>query len=144
MKVMSMILLFFCSLSFVFAGSGSAMIPNVSANGTTNSDNVYYISNISNNDVDVTLTFYDQDGNVITSGISYTNFTTSNTVIEAGSTGVVTFSPTTWLYGYAVIEWSNQGTDNDAVALVANGYVEKVETSHLARYTVMINCGQAF
>lgn len=143
-SVLILLVFGFVSLGQAFAGSGSAIIPNISANTNTGADNVYYISNITNHDVEVTVTFYDKDGAVLTSGVNYSNFAASNTEIAAGKTGVITFAPSSWEYGYAVIEWNNKGTDNDVVALVANGYIEKDASPQLSRYTVLVNCGLAF
>ena len=147
MKKYTLALFALALFSTAFAGSGKAIIAHANANDTTGSTTVYYISNITGHDLEVTVTFYDQNGNVTTSGVSYSNFITGNTEIAAGKTGIVTFAPTTWLYGYAVIEWNNTGTDDDVLGLISQGFSQKrdVTTGQIyARFGVPINSGEAF
>ncbi|QTD53498.1 hypothetical protein [Sulfidibacter corallicola] len=148
MKTSALIFVVFslCSTYQVLAGSGKAIIPNFSANSATDGKCVYYMSNITPHDLEVSITFYDQNGTVITSGIVYTNFINSNTEIAAGSTGVVVINPTPWKYGYAVIEWNNKSTDDDVLGLVAHGFFDQQDGSDNAEayYSIPINCGAAF
>ncbi|CAM2067445.1 hypothetical protein SCOR_18840 [Sulfidibacter corallicola] len=148
MKKVASMLLVFClfSIGHAFAGYGKAIIPHMSANTATDSINLYWISNITEHDIKVTITFYDQDGNALTSGVSYTNFINSNADIAAGKTGLSTVDTSTWKYGYGVIEWENKGSDEDVVALVAHGFFDEKDGSSNPQgfYAISINAGMPF
>lgn len=136
----------FFTIGQALAGSGKAIIPHFTANSATDGKCVYFISNITPNDLEVSVTFYDQNGTVVTTGITYTNFITSNTEIAAGKTGIVTINPSSWKYGYAVIEWNNTSIDDDVLGLVAHGYFDQQDGSSNAEayYAIPINSGSAF
>ena len=138
-------LLAFLTMGHAIAGSGKAIVTHWSSNNSADHKHGLHISNISCNDVEVTITVYDETGSKVTSGISYTNFANSNTEIQANKTGIVTIDTSTWHYGYALIEWQNKGTDEDAVALVAYAHhIQKDGAVVEGYYGAPVNCGNPF
>lgn len=103
--------------SFAYAGSGKAVVPHWMATGSTVTS--IWVSNISSHNLDVTITFYDENGNKL-SAETYYNFQNANTEVAAGKSGYVTIAADS--YGYAVITWKNIGTDDDVFGLVAYGH----------------------
>lgn len=101
-----------------FAGSGKAIVPHWHSSLSDGLRNRIHVSNITDNTLNVTITLYNKNGSVYNSGLTYTNFITSNTQLAANSSGYLQMYGSTD-YGYAVIEWSNTGTDDDVLGLVA-------------------------
>lgn len=127
-----------------FAGSGSAVIPYWNSNGSIGLRGTVQISNTTNNDINVTVTFYGKDGTIQASGLTYYNFTNSDSQLAAHSTGVIQLA-TPSDYGYGVIEWSNETGDNDSIALVAHSSVITVNgSSWRADVAIPINGGLPF
>lgn len=136
-------LFFLISSAFTaMAGNGKAIVPMWYSNLYQSS--VIFISNFSDNDVDVTVTFYQKDGTVATSSITYTNWINSNASIGADNTAYINITSSTEQFGYAVIEWTNRGTDDDTVALVAHGFWGKVLSTKEGSYAIPINNGAPF
>ncbi len=136
-------LFFLISSAFsAFAGNGKAIVPMWYSNLYQSS--IFFISNFSDNDVDVTVTFYKKDGTVATSTISYNNWINTNTSIGADNTASIGITSSTEEFGYAVIEWTNRGTDDDTVALVAHGFWGKVLSTKEGSYAIPINNGAPF
>lgn len=125
------------SCSTAFAGSGKAVVPHVGKKSQI------WISNITSNDLKVTVTVYNDLGNVITSH-TYYGFQASNTEIVAKGTGYVVLSDSEPVGGFAVIEWENIGTDDDAFGLVAHANRSNSGTGFAWRYGVDVNSGMPF
>ncbi|XOV81040.1 MAG: hypothetical protein ACFHVJ_08825 [Aestuariibacter sp.] len=141
-KFLGVFVLLFSQLAL--AGSGKAIVPHWAGQAPGASPTVIYLSNISNNNVDVTVTFYDKMG-VALSPTAFDNFISSNTQIAAGNTGNVQIKPSSFNYGYAVIEWKNEGNDDDTVALVAHGYRSTTNSStRRSDFVISVNNGLPF
>jgi hypothetical protein len=129
--------------SQTLAGNGKAIISHWGSVAPNNASYVY-ISNITDNTVNVKVTYYDKDGNTL-SPTTYSNFTNSNTQLASKSTGFLTINTGTWNYGYATVEWSNLEGDDDTVALVANSHrVMDVKTNLRSDLVIQVNNGQPF
>lgn len=124
-------------------GSGKAIVPNYgSIGGASPQESNVFISNITQHDLTVTVTFFKQDGTKLTTNITYFNFQNSDTEIGAGKTGYVHVTGTaSWTYGYALVEWKNKGTDQDAVGLVAQAQRQE---GTLWGYGIPVNQGLSF
>lgn len=125
------------------AGNGRALVPHWAAHttgdGSTTSFNLS-ISNVTDHNLQVSVKFYAQNGALVSQNLNYTNWQNSNTVVGAHQTAGI---QVTYLdKGYAVIEWSNQGTDDDAVGVIAHAN-RYASTSHWS-YAVPINGGLPF
>ena len=126
------------------AGSGKAIVPywDIAPNGQQTN---IYISNITGHDLEVKVTFYTLDGSEYTGPtIHYKNFDNGNTVIAARKSAFIYVSNppngTPYQYGHAIIEWHNQGNDNDTVGLVAHGW----KADPAGRAAIPINMGSPF
>ncbi|MCW8928947.1 MAG: hypothetical protein OQL19_01765 [Gammaproteobacteria bacterium] len=134
--------LFFSTLAF--AGSGKAISPHWSGDDSTTSPTYIFISNITDKNVNVSVTFYGDDGTVIPV-TTYTNFINGNTQLAPRATGRVKISPPVRTNGYAVIEWENEASDDNIVALVAHGYRVMVNSTYRrADITIPVNNGMPF
>ena len=130
---------------FLQAGSGKAIVPHWTSYDSNGQRSTLYISNITGNDLEVTVTFYSNTGTVIGStDLTYTNWANSDTRVEAGETALVSVHKSTWDYGYAVIEWNNISTDDNAVGLVAHAFYSVSDADRYGRYAIPINLGQPF
>ena len=129
----------FCSM--LQAGNGKATMNYWLSNSSTSETSHIFLSNITENDINVTITVYSYDGSVVTSGLSYTNMT--STVLAAGKTGYLSMATSSLDWGYAVIEWENQSGNDDVVALVCNGLYARQSGGH-SRHLVPINDGMPF
>ncbi len=127
-----------------FAGSGKAIVPFWNAGTTIYHQTDIYITNISNNDVEVTVTIYKKDGTELTSGVTYNNFSASDTKILARNSGYVRINPTTSGFGFAIIEWNNTGSDDNTVALTAYAMFLKFNATVEGVSAVPINQGLPF
>lgn len=88
-----LLLAFIATLLFpfsLFAGGGSAVVSHWSATDSALRPTHIYISNINDNPVNVTVTFFDKNGNKLTAP-TYVNFTNGNTTLEANSTGYLRY-----------------------------------------------------
>ncbi|MER2490706.1 hypothetical protein [Catenovulum sediminis] len=129
--------------SMASAGQGKAIISHWGSVAPHNASYVY-VSNISENTVNVKITYYDKDGNAL-SPSTFSNFVASNTQLLPKSSGFVSINTGTWNYGYAVVEWSNLDGDDDTVALVANAHrVMDVTTGLRSDLVIQVNNGQPF
>ncbi|MGY5795754.1 hypothetical protein [Rheinheimera faecalis] len=141
------LLAFVPTLLFPFssiAGSGSAIVSHWSATDSTLRPTHIYISNINDNPVNVAVTFFDKNGNKISSA-NYVNFTSGNTTLEANSTGYVTIQSASLNYGYAVINWKDLPEHDNSVSLVA--YALRIVTntsSQNGNASIQINNGAPF
>ena len=142
-KLILSTLLPLCSLS-AYAGSGKAIVPYWDI-ATNNQQTNLYITNITEHDLDIKITFYSQDGNEYTgSTIHYKNFINSNSTISARNGAFIHVnspaSGSPYTYGHAVIEWSNQADENDTVGLVAHGW----KHSNNGHSAIPVDNGQPF
>ncbi len=122
------------------AGSGKAIMPSWASSGTSNQAYIY-ISNISESVVNVTVTFYGEDGTKY-SPSSTTGFSSGNQ-LSAKSSGYVSLNLSSFNYGFATIEWENS-TGDDAVALVAHGHRVAGVSGGKSILAVPINDGRPF
>ncbi|BCB26934.1 hypothetical protein SKTS_18200 [Sulfurimicrobium lacus] len=146
MKKMYSILVACClSLSFnAFAGSGKAIVPMFGAD-TTQPDwqrtNIF-LSNITTHALNVQITVYQEDGTVVpSSSLTYVNFQNSNTQIGAGKSAYLKIDTVGWHFGYAIVQWQNSGTDQDAVGLV--GAAQRQQALEWGHY-IPVNNGIPF
>ncbi len=126
--------------TLAFAGSGKAIVPHWNS-AVANTPTYVFISNITDNYINVTVTFYDRNGNTVPV-TTYDNMT--STQIYPNQTGRVTLTPTVFDFGYATIEWENVQGDNNTVALIAHGYKLVQETDRANAYAIPINNGMPF
>lgn len=130
-----------------FAGMGKAIVAHwaVFNNGSNVQTSNIFISNISKHDLIVTVTLYNYDGTIYSSGIEHKDFQNNGTEIGAGKAGNFKINApgvgTSYYYGYAVIEWSNKGTDDDIVGLIA--WADWWENNPNS-YSIQINNGNPF
>lgn len=134
-----------------FAGSGKAIVSHwyaLNDGGGNVQHSNFFISNITKNDLIIKITLYNKDGTTYSSGLVYNNFQNNNTEIGAGKSVNFKISAasisTNDSYGYAVIEWSNKGTDDAAVGLVAWADWQQDGQSILRGYSIPINNGNPF
>ena len=126
-----------------FAGSGKAIIPmwHAVANGKHFTD--VRLSNITSNNIEVKVTFYNTDGTKVTSGITYWDFINGNTQLSPNSSGRLRID--TAGYGYATIEWNNVGeTDDDVVAIIAHGERFLIQSGGIGVTSLPVNQGLPF
>lgn len=124
------------------AGSGKAIVPHWAANDSRQA--YVYVSNITSNAIKVTVTFYGKNGSVVAHKTP-SNFTNGNTELAAGSSSYIGIEPSSFDYGYALIEWENLQGDDNAVALTAHGFRMEINTSSTrSEYAIPINNGQPF
>jgi hypothetical protein len=119
------------------------------------------LSNVTTQDVQVTLRLWDQDGNAvgaitglaITAGGGLTSCNTTNNIctLPAGKSGVfeLRHSITTAdydVFGHGTLEWSSTGTDSASAALVADGYITYAITGEggFSRHSMAITRNQPF
>lgn len=101
MKKLFTILIGLALSASAMAGSGKAVISHWGAVSPHNASYVY-ISNITEHTVNVTVKYYDKDGNPL-SPSTFNNFISGNTQLAARSTGFLTIQTGTWNYGFATI-----------------------------------------
>jgi len=126
------------------AGSGKAIVPMFGSDNTQPNwqrTNIF-LSNITTHNLEVKITVYQEDGTVVpSSSLTYMNFQNSNTTIGAGTSVYLKIDTTGWHYGYAIVEWQNLGTDQDAVGLVGVGQRQQAS---LWGYYIPVNNGTPF
>lgn len=150
--VRKLCLIFFLTLTTLsFAGSGKGILPYWGASGVSTDTNysvyILNLTNISDNDVDVTVTFYKKDGTLLSSTHqSFYYFSANDTTIPAHGTAQINISHSGgWEQGYAIIQWENTNSSEDnSVALVALGTYVHRNTGIEARQSIMVNQGQPF
>ncbi len=132
----------------VFAGSGKAIVSHWYAynNGSGNDQHSnFFISNITKNDLVVTIKLYNKDGTIYSSGLFYNNFQNNNTEIGAGKSvnfKITASTSSSDFYGYAVIEWKNKENNDDTVGLVA--WADWQQDSPQRAHSIQINNGNPF
>ena len=148
--------------SMVSANSGKAIIPqwlSSGTNGTNPYTSVIYISNITNEPINVKVTFYEDDGTVLVDGDNNPNTGTLRThgnfsnyndnpgkasisfTLNANSTVYVNSHTTAKYKGFGTIEWDQ---DSNAVCgLVAFGRGQYYSNGWTF-YAIPINNGQPF
>jgi hypothetical protein len=126
-------------------GSGKAFMPGwLSNQDDDNQFSVVFLSNITTHTLTVTVTFYQEDGTIApSSALAYSNFQSGNTEIGPGQTGLVQIATSSVHYGYAVVTWGNNGSDNDLVGLIGSGYHTQSASESSANY-LTINNGLPF
>ena len=128
--------------AIAFAGSGKGISPHWSS-FSSNSPTYLFVSNITDNYINVDIKFVNKDGNTITPS-TYSNFVSGNTQLAPGKSGYVTVYTSAFDYGFATIEWSNVEGDDDTVALISHGYQLIVETSRRTNFAIQVNDGKPF
>ena len=126
-----------------YAGSGKAIVPNWGYNGTYATHTQVYISNPTAHTLNVYFTAYKSDGSALSTVTEEGQI--SNNTLAAGKSGyfAIPASPGS-NFGYAEITWSNQGSDEDLVGLVAHAVVYKDDSVLNLAYSIPINNGQPF
>lgn len=142
-KISLLALLFLISFAnFAVAGSGKSILPHWS--GASGKPSYIFLSNITNNPINVVITFYGKSGLKLAPS-TFTNFSNGNTELAANSSGYVSISRNPVDYGYATVEWSNIGNDDDTFALVGHGFrVITATSSTRSDYSIAINDGKPF
>ncbi|WDE07705.1 hypothetical protein SG34_012885 [Thalassomonas viridans] len=92
LKVLGLVLCF--NTFSVFAGDGKARLSHWYGENLGMRTFVY-LSNISDNPVKVSVTFYGKNGAIQTQGITYYNFSNGNTELPAKSSGYIKMEPPT-------------------------------------------------
>ncbi|HYC05194.1 MAG TPA: hypothetical protein VED40_18015 [Azospirillaceae bacterium] len=124
------------------AGSGQAVVPHWQSRSSDVGTKLH-ITNIGSVAATVTVTFYDKTNTPIGCTVTYDNFTSNNTVLGAGQTGVVQplCGPVQW--GYATISWSN-GQNSASPSLVAYGYRFYTSGTTYSEAEITVNQGLPF
>ena len=166
-KLISLFVFLFtiCLTNIALAGSGSAVVPMfyviTSSNGSQASPWIY-MTNITSDDITVTVTYYDRSGTILSDGedsqtaglvrgVNLNNYDGSLT----GASATFTISPNNQgiIYlqnavsdpsrtGSAIIEWTQ---DSDArIGLIAHQLTFTSDPNGPARYSVCINGGLPF
>ncbi|WP_147821496.1 hypothetical protein [Salidesulfovibrio onnuriiensis] len=140
-----------CGMTIV-PGLGYAYSPNNQCMSTR-----ITLSNITSEEVEVTIEFYDQDGNMLTDkGRLYKGSSTKGSVDWLGYTSTFTIpanatrtlnywdtSKNHYIEGYAIIKWNSLGSS--AKALVGNAHVARFLGNQYAGFhTAPINEGKPF
>jgi len=129
--------------SSVLAGSGKAIVP-LWGSGNGDFSTVIDVSNITDNPINVSFTFYGSAGNVIASTyISYYNISSTGELSSKNTGSVVISGLPSNDYGFAVITWENK-TGNDVVGLVSQGLRIYTDSSVRSEYAILINQGMPF
>ncbi|WP_438465432.1 hypothetical protein [Marinomonas sp. PE14-40] len=132
-----------CSLGLAFcsagsyAGSGKAFVPTWVVTGGQTSTYIS-ISNITDNPIELNLTFYGKEGALI-----YPSEITGidNMTLAPKSTGYVRIYFDQYDQGFGIIEWKNIiGSGDDAVAILS--HAERITIT--GRYSIPINKGMPF
>ncbi len=130
------------------AGGGKAIVPHwyIISNDTNVQHSNFFISNVTNHDLVVTITFYNKDGTVFSPVLTYNNFQNGNTEIGAGNSANLRIdSPASTVdsYGYATITWSNKTGENDLVGLIA--WADwMVDSPDPRGFSIQVNGGNPF
>lgn len=157
-KALSLLTALFSTASI--AASGSALIPHFLSHKLSNFYSYFYVSNITSEPVDVTITFYDQDGNIITDqgnssstgyfrGYYYSSYAEppvdSSIKLTIGPQKTTTISLQSYntKSGYGKIEWSQAGTET-RTAIIAHGRSYRNKSGYEGSYTIPINNGIEF
>ena len=144
MKIKALIVsCFFFFTNTAIAGSGKAIIPMWHGVSGSNYFTDVRLSNITNNNIEVKVTFYNTNGTKVTSGITYWDFANGNTELAANSSGRMRIAASG--YGYATIEWNNIGeNDDDLVALVAHAERMLIQSGGIGVSSLPVNQGLPF
>lgn len=155
--------------SLSFADSGKAMLSHFYASTAASAnrfETFLYISNVASEEVTVTVTFYDNIGNIIS---DTTNSPTAGVLKLTGGSGTYTDNvpsysaryqlgsnessrvwldiPTLDVFGYAIVEWYRDTSTSDsriANALVAHNVMYRVYGGSVGYYDIAINNGNPF
>lgn len=154
-----------CITSIAFAGSGSAVVPMFYVITNANGSQAHpwlYMTNITDDDITVTVTYYDRLGTILSDGedsqtaglirgVNLNNYDGS----LAGASATFTISPNNQgiIYlqpavgdpsrtGSALIEWSQDS--NARVGLIAHQLTFTSDPNGPARYSVCVNGGLPF
>ncbi|MET2900079.1 hypothetical protein ABXV22_17400 [Vibrio rotiferianus] len=127
---------FFLVLTVIFsqfanAGSGKALIPHWNALHQS----YFFISNITNNSIEVGIKLYDSDGKIINLeevGLS------NQVIIEPKTTKKLQTKTYLNKFGFGSISWKNVGTEDDEVAITV------AVQEYNQRVFFMLNDGQPF
>jgi len=134
----------FLAPASALAGSGKAIVPYWVASPQHNT--AINISNITDNTLNVSITFYDLNGaQVPNSSVIYSNMLGGNTQIGPKKTaGVALTGFSAISNGFAVITWSNSGTGNDVVGLTAHAFRHYSDASRASESSIPVNNGMPF
>lgn len=144
-----------------FQTRGSAVVTGMDSryiHSTAREESNFWITNIAGSTVTCRVTFYDHDGNDITSYCSIYSGNNSNgsSVLIASGTGTFTLPAAATRYvqlsvgtaskcirGHAVIEWTSEDT-SIRKALIAQGRRNRIEGDRSEAISISVNNGQAF
>ncbi|OUR60348.1 hypothetical protein A9Q74_14135 [Colwellia sp. 39_35_sub15_T18] len=164
-----MIIYLIISTHIAYAASGSAVIPpNIVASGSQFDQDVQlFISNVSNTQSEIEITFFNQSGSVIHESTSsatterlysssgyvvntYTEPTTGPTVkfsVAPHATVHIVWSAlhpsTSTEVGYGVIKW-NKSQSNDTFSIIARGSNNTYNHGVISEASFQINSGKVF
>lgn len=145
--------------SLAFAGSGKTLIPHFLTDSTSKFYSFFYLSNITDESIEVSVIFYDKSGNIIhdnnsattgnvtaTDVTNYVEPTTDSTVtvtILPHTTSTISLRNTLSNPGYGEIEWQ-QNNSSRRLGMVAQGRILRQSGSYEHGYAITINSGNAF
>lgn len=168
----NLIFMILCLCFFMFsqgniasANSGMATIPYFYASdGTYYSSSVYFISNVTEEPITVTITLYKEDGTILTDTdndsttgtIRGTNFSSYSEYSDINSpssltvtlngleSGYLSICSSTLSFGHGVIKWNQDS--NALYGLVSHGYMyqKRNSTDQTSRTAIDINNSQPF
>jgi len=130
--------------ALAIAGSGKGIVPHWGASVTDGKPSWIYLSNITDDVINVEVSFYDKNGTKLAPS-TFNNFITTDTQLAANSSGYVSIKSGGFNHGYAVIEWSDTSGNDNTVALVAHGYRVMADGTDIrGDFTIQINNGVPF
>ncbi len=140
--------------------TGKALIPTYRTNAETSCN--YYVSNITDSPIDITITFYNEDGTLLIDDNSPTtgrivainsqliNFNDQNAdssltfTLNAHSSGLINLPTTTTpQVGYGIIQWTQNGKGLQGLVAWGQRLTQKT-TGEESRSTIDINSGLPF
>jgi hypothetical protein len=123
------VLLPMIALPSMFAGGGKAIVPLIwiyKYDANNWNGGLIFLNNLTDHAVNVTITFYNKNGQTYPAAfMNYENLTNNNTQLAARSAAKIACIPNVSYqndYGIAIIEWQNLAGDNDSVALLAHAH----------------------
>jgi len=159
-KIMTCLITMICLLGLAAgtsANTGRAIIPPTGFSYFTSSSYVQpqlFISNITNNSISITITFYDKNGAILTGVVSGLNLNNLNSSpgnasisfdLAANATGYVflNLNSASTNFGYGIIGWTQNSTA--VYGLVANGSNVWYNNGRwINSYSIPINNGLPF
>lgn len=141
------------------AASGNVLIPHFNTDGQSEMYSFFYLSNITDQPVDISVTFYDKSGNVLRDdnsastgpikafdALNYQEPTSGPSItmtIDPNSTGSIKLQPNFDTVGYGKIEWVQSNT-NRRKALIAHGRMWRNLSGNESSHSIVVNNGMEF